>query len=123
MLKERAVARRSTLPTTDLSLGNESLYATTLSFLSFRPERTRISCHAALETTACAAFRKESRMTFANATNINRKSGVAEGRNLLCAIPVPQNLPFYNYSPLVIPPAPTKPWSNLRFSPTSPGNS
>jgi hypothetical protein len=45
--------------------------------LSSRPERTRISCHAALETTTCAAFSKESRMNFANATNINRKSGVA----------------------------------------------
>jgi hypothetical protein len=28
--------------------------------------------------TACAAFRKESRMKFANATNLDRKSGVAE---------------------------------------------
>jgi hypothetical protein len=27
------------------------------------------------ETTACAAFSKESRMKFANATNINMKSG------------------------------------------------
>jgi hypothetical protein len=45
--------------------------------LSSRPERTRISCHAALETTACAAFSKESRMKFANETDINRKSGVA----------------------------------------------
>jgi hypothetical protein len=27
-----------------------------------------ISCHAALETTACAAFSTESRMKFANAT-------------------------------------------------------
>jgi hypothetical protein len=36
-----------------------------------------ISCHAALETTAWAAFSKESRMKFANATNTNRKSGVA----------------------------------------------
>jgi hypothetical protein len=41
------------------------------------PERTRISCHAALKTTACAAFSKESRMKLANATNINRKSGVS----------------------------------------------
>jgi hypothetical protein len=41
------------------------------------PERTRISCHAALETTSCAAFSKESRMKFANATNTNRKSGAA----------------------------------------------
>jgi hypothetical protein len=45
--------------------------------LSSRPERTRISCHAALETTARAAFSKESRMKFDNATNINRKSGAA----------------------------------------------
>jgi hypothetical protein len=45
--------------------------------LSSRPERTRISCHVALETTACAAFSEESRMKFANATDINRKSGVA----------------------------------------------
>ena len=45
--------------------------------LSSRPERTRISCHAALEATACAAFSKESRMKFAKAINFNRKSGVA----------------------------------------------
>ena len=50
--------------------------------LSSRPERTRISCHAVPETTACAAFIKESRMKFANATNTNRKSGVAEWRDL-----------------------------------------
>ena len=50
--------------------------------LSSRPERTRISCHAALETTACAAFGKESRMKLANATNTNRKSGAAEWRDL-----------------------------------------
>jgi hypothetical protein len=31
---------------------------------------------------ACAAFRKESRMKFANATNLDRKSGVAKGRDL-----------------------------------------
>ena len=47
---------------------------TTQTKLSSRPERTRISCHAALETTACAAFSKESCMKFANATNTNRKS-------------------------------------------------
>jgi hypothetical protein len=37
----------------------------------------RISCHAAPEMAACAAFRKESRMKFANATNLDRKSGEA----------------------------------------------
>ena len=45
--------------------------------LSSRPERTRISCHAALDMAACAAFRKESRMKFANATKFDRRSGVA----------------------------------------------
>jgi len=37
----------------------------------------RISCFAALDTTKCAAFIKESRMKFTNATDFNRKSGVA----------------------------------------------
>ena len=41
-------------------------------------DRTRISCHAALETTTCAAFSKESRMKCANATKFHRKSGVAK---------------------------------------------
>jgi hypothetical protein len=43
------------------------------------PERTRISCHAALDTKTCAPFRKERRMKFAKATKFHRKSGVAEG--------------------------------------------
>jgi hypothetical protein len=45
--------------------------------LSSRPERTRISCHAALDKAACAPFRKEGRMKCINATKVNRKSGVA----------------------------------------------
>jgi hypothetical protein len=45
--------------------------------LSSRPERTRISCHAALIKTACAPFRKEGRMKCTNATKVHRKSGVA----------------------------------------------
>jgi hypothetical protein len=36
-----------------------AFYATVTLSLSSRPKRTRISCHAALETTACAAFSKE----------------------------------------------------------------
>jgi hypothetical protein len=43
--------------------------------LSSRPERTRISCYAALDMAACAPFRKEGRMKCINATKINRKSG------------------------------------------------
>jgi hypothetical protein len=35
----------------------------------------------------CAAFRKESRMKFANATNLDRKSGEAQWRDLRCASP------------------------------------
>ena len=40
-----------------------------------RLERTWISYHAALEMDPCAAFRKESRMKLANATNLDWKSG------------------------------------------------
>ena len=50
--------------------------------LSSRPERTRISCHAAPDTATYAAFVKESRMEFASATNLHRKSGGAEWRDL-----------------------------------------
>ena len=46
------------------------------------PERTRISCHAALDMATSAAFVKESRMKFANATKLDRKSGVAQWRDL-----------------------------------------
>ena len=53
--------------------------------LSSRPERTRISCHAALDKAACAPFRKEGRMMCTNATMFHRKSGVAEWRDLRCA--------------------------------------
>jgi hypothetical protein len=34
-----------------------------------------ISCYAAPDRTACAAFFKESRMQFDSATNLDRKSG------------------------------------------------
>jgi hypothetical protein len=45
--------------------------------LSSRPERARISYNTALDIAACAAFRKESCMKLANATNLDRKSGAA----------------------------------------------
>ena len=54
-----------------------------LSRLAVGPERTRISCLAALDTTTCAAFIKESRMKFTDATKSNRKPGVAQWRDLL----------------------------------------
>ena len=50
--------------------------------LAVGPERTRISCLAALDTTTCAAFIKESRMRFTDATKSNRKPGVAQWRDL-----------------------------------------
>src|ERR1700679_91921 len=50
--------------------------------LSSRPERTRISCHAALDKTTCAPIRKEGRMKYTSATNFHRKSGVAKWRDL-----------------------------------------
>jgi hypothetical protein len=37
--------------------------------------------------TACAAFSKESRMRFANANELHRKSGGAQPRDLQCALP------------------------------------
>ncbi len=37
------------------------------------PERTRISCHAAPDTIACAPFSKERRMKFANATKFYKE--------------------------------------------------
>jgi hypothetical protein len=54
-----------------------TLYGIVTLSLSSRPERTRISCHAALDTAACAPFFKERRMMSANATNFYRRPGVA----------------------------------------------
>jgi hypothetical protein len=73
-----SVPEGSAVPRT--SPANAKYYAQTK--LSSRPERTRISCHAALDKTACAPFLRERRMMFANATNIHRKSGVAQWRDL-----------------------------------------
>src|SRR5580698_8601361 len=42
--------------------------------LSSRPKRTWISCHAALDETAYAPFRKEGRMKPDNGIKFNRKS-------------------------------------------------
>jgi len=71
-------AEGSAVPRT--SPGNAEYYAQTelssrLPRRAVGPERTRISCHAALDKTACAPFLKERRTMFANATNIHRKSG------------------------------------------------
>jgi hypothetical protein len=46
---------------------------------SCHPGANPDSCLAILDRVTCAAFFKESRMEFASATNINRKSGEAEG--------------------------------------------
>jgi hypothetical protein len=46
------------------------------------PDRTRISCHAALDMAACAAFVKEGSMRCTNATKFHRKSGRAKRRDL-----------------------------------------
>jgi hypothetical protein len=51
--------------------------------LSSRPERTRISYIAVLETNTYATLRKERRMNFINATALNGKSGGAQWRDLL----------------------------------------
>src|SRR5450631_3093324 len=65
----------SVVAKTSFSPGNAEFYPSTE--LSSRPERTRISCHAAPAKAAYAPFFKERRMMFANATNFYRKSGVA----------------------------------------------
>jgi hypothetical protein len=53
-----------------------------LAHVSLGPKRTRISCHVALGIPTCAAFRKEGRMQFANASDLNRKFGVPKWRDL-----------------------------------------
>jgi hypothetical protein len=50
-----------------------------LSWKCFSTECTRISCCAAVDRAACAAFRKESRMKLANANKPDRKSGGSAG--------------------------------------------
>jgi hypothetical protein len=60
-----------------------STLSSRLSRPAVEPERTRISYIAALTVATFAAFSKESRMKFANAANLDRKSGVAQWRDLL----------------------------------------
>ena len=50
--------------------------------VSSRPERTRISCRAALDKAAYAPFGKEGRMKCTNAIKFHRKSGGAQWRDL-----------------------------------------
>jgi hypothetical protein len=50
----------------------------------------RISCHGAPPTSACAAFIKESRMEFANANKVYRKSGGSP----TIAFTIRQKIPF-----------------------------
>ena len=70
--------------------------------LSSRPERTRISCHAALDKAACAPFRKEGCMRYTNASKINRMSGVAQWRDLLFIVRIIESA-RKRYLPFVIP--------------------
>jgi hypothetical protein len=44
-----------------------------IKILSSRPKRTRISCCAAADRAACAAFRRESRMKLAEPTKIQQE--------------------------------------------------
>jgi hypothetical protein len=56
--------------------------------LSSLPERTRISYLAELATTTDAALLGESRMTFINATILNRKSGERSGESSVPMLPL-----------------------------------
>ena len=60
--------------------------------MSSRPERTRVSCHAALDMSTCAPFRKEGRKKRINATKSYRKSGGAQWRDLLFRRPLMEML-------------------------------
>ena len=72
-------------------------------------------------TAACAVFIKESRMKFADSTDIHRKSGVAKWRDLLCA-PTPNNPPAKaTYARFVIPSGPEGSVA-VRPSPRTPPN-
>ena len=73
--------------------------------LSSRPKRTRISCHAALDKTTCAPFRKEGRMKRTNATKFTRKFGIAERRDLQFCRPFLEM--FFDTSPVSEPCAAT----------------
>jgi hypothetical protein len=57
------------------------------------PERTRISYYAAPKMTSCAAFIKESRMSFAEPTELYRKSGAVEG-SAVCSTYVKETFYF-----------------------------
>jgi hypothetical protein len=54
------------------------------------PQRTRISCYAAPDRIACAAFCKESSKEFDNANNLDRKSGV--GGKIMIFFLLPEGL-------------------------------
>jgi hypothetical protein len=63
--------------------GHSSCLSNAISInLSSRPERTRISYHAAPESTTYASFLKERRTHSINATTLHRKSGGAQWRDL-----------------------------------------
>jgi hypothetical protein len=68
--------------------------------LSSQPERTRISYFAELTTTTDAALRKESRRNFINATELDRKSGGAEWRDLQLFSP-PRRIRCKRYNPVI----------------------
>ena len=67
---------------------NRLFLATTLSFLSSRPGFPATPRWTRLRV---RLSRKERRMKFANATNLNRKSGGAKPRDLRCAIRLPRS--------------------------------
>ena len=54
-------------------------------------ERTRISCHTALDQTTCASFRKERRTKFAKATKSHSESRVAEVNRQFHRVPTADN--------------------------------
>ena len=81
--------------------------------LSSRPERTRISCHAALDRAACAPFREERRMKSDNATKFYGPTRGMKRRDcspavLFCEIIFDGSLPGFPAS---------HPWTEDRAAP------
>jgi hypothetical protein len=80
-------------------------------------DRTRISCHAALDMAACAAFVKESSMKSANATKFHRKSGGAQRSGEIWGLFRFSRIPFspHQSQPCALRTAPSDRWAPVRF--------
>jgi hypothetical protein len=73
MDRTKAARRRPQVVAKAAGKRTGAMFAT--AYMGRKRRATRISCHGAPPTSACAAFITESRMEFANANKVYRKSG------------------------------------------------